>query len=138
MFIIRSFPLFAVLWIAYNLFAFVLGDGDISKTLFSVDLPSTATWNVSIGDIFLLTGIAFLYVEIFKATRTTAGSILDHVLSMIVFVGMLIQFILSAKAGNTTFAALTLMALVDVVAGFTVSIISARRDFGFGGNNPDI
>ena len=57
---------------------------------------------------------------------------------MVVFVGMLIQFILSAKAGNSTFAALTLMALVDVVAGFTVSIISARRDFGFGGNNPDI
>lgn len=138
MFIIRSFPLFAILWAAYNVFAFVLGDGDINKIVFSVALPSTATWNISIGDIFLLIGITFLYIEIFKATRTTTGSILDHVLSMVVFVGMLIQFILSAKAGNTTFAALTLMALVDVVAGFTVSIISARRDFGFGGNNPDI
>ena len=137
MLLLRSFPLFAVLWIAYSLFTLVF-NGDINYSVFSVDLPSTAIWNIKTGDIFVLIGIAFLYFEIFKATRTTAGSILDHSLSMVVFVGMLIQFILSAKSGNSVFAALTLMALVDVVAGFSVTIISARRDFGFGGNNPDI
>lgn len=138
MFVIRSFPLFAVIWIAYCLFAFVLGDGNINQVMFSVTLPSTANWQITAGDLFILIGIVFLYVEIFKATRTTTGSILDHSLSMVVFVGMLIQFILNAKSGNSVFAALTLMALVDVVAGFSVTIISARRDFGFGGNNPDI
>ena len=138
MFLIRSFPLFAVLWVAYNLFAFVFGNGDINIVMFSVSLPSSASWQITSGDLFIFTGIIFLYIEIFKATRTTAGSILDHTLSMLVFIGMLIQFILSAKAGNSVFVALTLMALVDVVAGFTVTIISARRDFGFGGNNPDV
>lgn len=138
MFVIRSFPLFALLWIAYNLLVLLTDTVGVHSTLFSFTLPSATKWHITFGDLFIFMGIIFLYVEIFKATRTTAGSILDHTLSMVVFVGMLLQFILSAKAGNSVFAALTLMALVDVVAGFTVTIISARRDFGFGGNNPDV
>lgn len=138
MFIIRSFPLFAVLWLAYNGLTFFSETGSINNVLFSFTLPSNVLWEISTGDLFIFVGIIFLYIEIFKATRTTAGSILDHTLSMVAFIGMLLQFILGEKTGNSTFAALTLMALVDVVAGFTVTIISARRDFGFGGNNPDV
>lgn len=138
MFVIRSFPLFAILWLAYNILVLFTDIGGVNNTLISYTLPSTTEWQVTFGDLFIFLGIIFLYIEIFKATRTTTGSILDHTLSMVVFVGMLLQFVLSAKAGNSVFAALTLMALVDVVAGFTVTIISARRDFGFGGNNPDV
>jgi len=138
MFIIRSIPLFAILWLAYNALTMFSGEGSIENVLFTIKLPSEVVWDITQGEILVFLGIIFLYVEIFKATRTTAGSILDHTLSMVVFVGMLLQFILSAKAGNSIFAILTLMALVDVVAGFTVTIVSARRDFGFGGNNPDV
>lgn len=138
MFIIRSFPLLAILWIVYNVVVFAGDAGTVDNTLFIFTLPSGAEWQISIGDLLVFSGIIFLYVEIFKATRTTTGSIVDHTLSMVVFVGLLLQFILFAKAANSVFAALTLMALVDVVAGFTVTIISARRDFGFGGNNPDV
>ena len=138
MFIIRSIPLFAILWLIYNALTLFSDVGSINNVLFTLTLPSGIAWAVSKGDILIFMGIIFLYVEIFKATRTTAGSILDHTLSMLVFVGMLLQFILAEKAGNSVFAALTLMALVDVVAGFTVTIVSARRDFGFGGNNPNV
>ena len=138
MFIIRSIPLFAILWAAYNALTLFSDVGSINGTLFSIPLPSDVDWTITNGDLLVFIGIIFLYVEIFKATRTTAGSILDHTLSMVVFVGMLIQFILGQKAGNSTFATLTMMALVDVVAGFTVTIVSARRDFGFGGNNPNV
>lgn len=138
MFIIRSIPLFAFLWAAYNVLTMVSGVAGVDATLFNVKLPSGVDWNITYGDLIIFMGIIFLYVEIFKATRTTAGSILDHTLSMVVFIGMLLQFILGSQTGNSTFAAITLMALVDVVAGFTVTIISARRDFGFGGNNPDV
>ena len=137
MFVIRSIPLFAILWLAYNVLTMFSDVGSIETVLFSATLPSGASWSITRGDILVFIGIIFLYVEIFKATRTTTGSILDHTLSMVVFVGMLLQFILAEKAGNSVFAVLTLMALVDVVAGFTVTIVSARRDFGFGGNNPN-
>jgi len=138
MFVIRSIPLFAILWLAYNALTLFSDTGSIEMVTFSITLPSEVIWEITRGDILVFIGIIFLYVEIFKATRTTAGSILDHTLSMVVFVGMLLQFILSAKAGNSVFAVLTLMSLVDVVAGFTVTIVSARRDFGFGGNNPNV
>ncbi len=138
MFIIRSIPLFAILWLAYNLLTMFSDIGSIDNVLFSVTLPSEVVWEITKGDLLIFIGILFLYVEVFKATRTTAGSILDHTLSMVIFVGMLLQFILAQKAGNSVFAILTLMALVDVVAGFTVTIVSARRDFGFGGNNPNV
>ncbi len=138
MFVIRSIPLFAFLWLAYTLLTLFSEPGSIDSTVFNFTLPSGSDWTVTQGDILIFIGIIFLYVEIFKATRTTAGSIIDHTLSMVVFVGMLLQFILAEKAGNSVFATLTLMALVDVVAGFTVTIVSARRDFGFGGQNPDV
>lgn len=137
MFVIRSIPLLAFLWAAYTLLT-GFSDGGITSTLFSFTLPSGADWQITTGDLLIFLGVIFLYIEIFKATRTTAGSIVDHTLSMVVFIGMLLQFILSPAAGTSVFAALCLMALVDVVAGFTVTIISARRDFGFGGNNPDV
>ncbi len=138
MFIFRSIPLFAFLWAAYYILTMVNGVAIVESTFINTKLPSGVDWGITNGDLFIFTGIIFLYIEIFKATRTTSGSILDHTLSMVVFVGMLLQFILGETTGNSVFAALTLMALVDVVAGFTVTIISARRDFGFGGNNPDV
>ncbi|MFK8067176.1 MAG: hypothetical protein AB8D52_02930 [Gammaproteobacteria bacterium] len=138
MFIFRSIPLFVFLWAAYYVLTMVSGVAAVETILFSKILPSGVEWNITNGDAFIFAGIIFLYIEIFKATRTTSGSILDHTLSMIVFVGMLLHFILGEQTGNSVFAAMTLMALVDVVAGFTVTIISARRDFGFGGNNPDV
>jgi hypothetical protein len=60
--------------------------------------------------------------------------VLDHTLSTVVFVVFLIQFLTMAGCGTSTFFALGLMALLDVIAGFTVSIVAARRDFGV--NNP--
>jgi len=138
MFILRSIPLFAILWVAYNAITMFSEIGSINGTLLTIPLPSGVDWDITRGDLLIFIGIIFLYVEIFKATRTTTGSILDHTLSMVVFVGMLIQFILAEKAGTSVFAILTMMALVDVVAGFTVTIVSARRDFGFGGNNPNV
>jgi hypothetical protein len=40
---------------------------------------------------------------------------------------MLIEFLLVAQAGTSTFFLLTMIALVDVLAGFIVSIRSSQR-----------
>jgi hypothetical protein len=41
----------------------------------------------------------------------------------------LVEFIVAPGAGTATFLLLTLMALLDVIAGFSISIFAARRDF---------
>ena len=71
-----------------------------------------------------------LYLEIFKATRTGHASIIDHVLSLLVFVVALVEFVIAPRFGHQAFLAIVLMMLIDVIAGFTVTISGARRDFG--------
>ena len=100
-------------------------------------LPSGASWSVNAGEMLIIIGVLALYFEMFKATRTTTSSIIDHGISMLIFIVYLIEFLVVADAGNSVFLILMLMALVDVIAGYTVTIVAARRDLGFG-NNPDI
>ena len=74
-----------------------------------------------------------LYLELFKATRTDVSTIIEHDFSLLVFLVFLVQFIVYPPAANSTCVILMLIALLDVVGGFTISISTARRDMAFGG-----
>ena len=129
-----NIPFFAILLIAYNITMFT---GDINpmlaSELFTTHLISGAEWTLRGGDLFIILGIATLYLEIVKSTRTGIASVLDHTFSTLVFVIFLIEFLMVKGCGTSTFFVLMLMSLLDVVSGFTVSIVAARRDFGFAG-----
>jgi hypothetical protein len=56
---------------------------------------------------------------------------MDHLLSMILFVGMLVEFIMVKEAATSTFFILLALSFVDVIAGFSVSIRTAQRDVAF-------
>ena len=49
-------------------------------------------------------------------------------LSTIVLIIYIVQFIVSGIAANSTYFILTVIALFDVVAGFSISIRTATRD----------
>ncbi|MBF0369518.1 MAG: hypothetical protein HQL52_08690 [Magnetococcales bacterium] len=133
--IIRAIPLTAYLLIIYNVIAFAGGSRpgvDLEMTAFSIPLTSGVLFTASVGDLLLMVGMAALYIEIFKATRSSDSSIVDHFLSMLVFVAFLVEFLLVPQAATPTFFILSLMAFLDVVAGFTVTISTSRRDFTMG------
>ncbi|OQW94224.1 MAG: hypothetical protein BWK79_07010 [Beggiatoa sp. IS2] len=94
----------------------------------SATMMSGAAWSATMGDVLIILGVFCLYVELFKATRTTVASIVDHAISLAVFVIFLVEFIIIKGAGTSTFLILGLMSLLDVVAGFTITISTARRD----------
>lgn len=127
----RALPLFIIPLVIYNVLALV---GDINATLaaelFAFDLISGARWVFSVHDAFVVGGVLCLYVEIFKSTRTGIASVMDHTFSTLVFVVYLVEFLVVAGSGSSTFFVLALMSLLDVISGFTVSIVAARRDFG--------
>jgi uncharacterized membrane protein len=60
-------------------------------------------------------------------------SIVDHTLSTFVLVGFLVSWLIFDWAGNSVFLILTVMSFLDVIAGFTITIASARRDLSLGG-----
>ena len=96
-------------------------------------LPSTAVTILTVSDLLILIGVVLLYIETFKATRTSILSIVDHALSLLVFIAFLIEYLVVVAVGNTTFLILTVISLMDVVMGFTVTISTAKRDLTLGG-----
>lgn len=133
--LILSIPLFFYVLIAANI---IMLSGSIDQSminviLFEFDLPSKRRIIVTVSDAFILASVFFLYIETFKATRTSVISIVDHALSLLVFVIFLIEFLVVPRLGNMTFLIMTMAALIDVVMGFTVTISTAKRDFNLGG-----
>ncbi len=124
----RSIPLLLFLVLAYFLIAFVWQES-LQMTIFSIGLPSGAEWGLNLSDLLLAVGLVLLYFEVLKSTETHAASVFDHALSLGLFVVCIIAFLVIPQAGTDTFFLITLMTLLDVVAGFTVTITGARRDF---------
>jgi hypothetical protein len=124
-------PLLVIPLLAYVAFA---GAGaDFSASRFPITLPSAGVWQLTLGDILLAVGLFLLFFEILKATRAGGNSVVDHAFSMIVFVVCLILFLIWDRAATSSFFLLMLMAMIDVIAGFSVTINAARRDYSAGG-----
>ena len=125
----RAFPFLALVVIAYNIF-FVLGATAIGAVVGNVRLPSGAVWSITAGDMLVIAGLALLFVEIVSASSRVV-SVVNHGLSLLVFVICVVEFLLLPQAGTPEFLFITIMTLIDVVAGYTVSIGTARRDFSY-------
>jgi hypothetical protein len=123
----RQTPLIGVLAVVYLLLIAVFQTAD-DKILFNMTLPSGAAWVFHVRDLFLVVGLLLLYLEVLKSTRTGRGQIIEHIVSMLIFIGCLLLFLLVKPTGSTTFLLITVMSAIDVIAGFTVSIVAARRD----------
>ena len=128
-----AFPLILIAVVLYNLLAFGGGAaghdtvGILSQN-FTIHLFSGDGWKITLGDLFVSFALALLFVETVKATRTTHREIVNHALSMLTFVGGLVEFLTLKGFGTSTFFLITAMSLFDVVAGYTISIVAARRD----------
>lgn len=132
--LIQFIPLFGVLliiyWLAVKINYF---PQHLNNVLFSVQLPSQVTWKPTWGDVMVLLGVVTLYIELFKSTRTSEVTIFDHLFSTFVLIFYLTAWLIYPWGGNSVFLILTAMSFLDVIAGFTITISSARRDLSIGG-----
>ncbi|CAN7364453.1 hypothetical protein [Brevundimonas sp. LjRoot202] len=100
--------------------------------LFSIPMVSGSGWNVGTGDLILFLGLILLFFELLKSTSSQKVAIVNHALSMILFVFCLVAFLLFPGFATSTFFLILTMVMLDVLAGFIVTIISARKDLEFG------
>lgn len=123
-------PLLILPFLTYNAVAFFTGmDPAIWGTqLFTVPMVSNAVWALTAGDLMLVFGLGCLFFEMLKSTNSGRSSIVEHMLSTVVFVIFLVEFLLVGFSASSTFFLLMIMALLDVVAGFSISITAAGRD----------
>src|SRR5438046_2524886 len=117
--------------IIYMFFAFgggATGHDDIARLLghgIDIRMFSSDLWHFGFGDLLVLVALMMLFIEIVKSTRTTAREIINHALSMLVFVVAIVCFITLKGFSTSTFFLITVMTLFDVVAGYTISIVAA-------------
>ncbi len=147
---ISNFPWLLVAVIVYNVIAFGLGvdpqippanaDGSIppiltafDQPLFTVPMISPGYWQLKLGDLVIMLTLALLFVELVKATRTSSYSIVDHAMSMVVFIICIVEFLAVKQAATSVFFIIIIVVLIDVIAGFTITIRAAKRDVAFGG-----
>jgi len=119
---VLGFPLLIIPFAIYNIIAFLLPGVAWTTEIAAVQMVSGQPWVLNIEDVLLAFAILLLAVEIMKATRIGIRTIVDHVLSMLLFIAMLVESLLVAKAGTSTFFLLLIISLVDVLDGFIVSM----------------
>jgi hypothetical protein len=99
-----------------------------SAKLIGIPMASHVVWSVSLGDLFLGGSLVVLFVELLKSTSSHQAAIINHSLSMVLFIACLVEFLLFPAFATSTFFLLTLMVLLDVLAGFIVTIVASRRE----------
>ncbi|MFY9894260.1 MAG: hypothetical protein WAK63_09010 [Xanthobacteraceae bacterium] len=124
---VLGFPLLLIPFAIYNMIAFLTPGVAWTAPVAMVHMMSGEDWVLTWEDLLLAFAIFLLWIEIIKWTRIGMRSIMDHVLAMALFVAMLVEFLLVRQAGTSTFFLLMVIALVDVLAGFIVSIRSSQR-----------
>ena len=132
--ILSLFPLFGFFLVGYYVLYLVgIFPEQLNHQVLSVNLPSGQLWEPTLAVMIILLGLIALFIELFKSTRTSSVSILDHILSTFVLVAFMVSWMIFEWAGNSVFLILTIMSFLDVIAGFTITIASARRDLSLGG-----
>jgi hypothetical protein len=144
--IFNVFPLILIPVLTYNIWAFgataAEGDGaDVRRHLLSswngegIPMASGVPWVITFGDVLVPMSLVLLFIELLKSTSTGSAAIFNHALSMLVFIICLVEFLLHPAFATSVFFIIMVMALLDVLAGVVVTIISARRDVEFAGQH---
>lgn len=96
----------------------------------AIPMASDALWHITPGHALIALTVLFLFFELIKSTGTGRAAIMNHAFSMILFIVCLVEFLMFQAFATSVFFLIMMMCLLDVMAGFIVTIVSARRDFG--------
>lgn len=129
-----AIPLLSLPVIAYGVLSLTLGGG-----LMSPDAPSQlaaplarfatqggGSWPISSSDILLAVALMVAFLDLLKGAADRRVAIANHALSISLFVVCLAAMLLSPAFAGSTFFLMTLMVLLDLVAGFIVAIAPAQ------------
>ena len=123
-----GFPLLLIPFAIYNIIAFLMPGVSWTGALTTVHMISGGDWSMSVGDILITLAILLLFGEVMKSTRIGIRTVVDHALSLVLFLGIMVEFLLVQQAATATFFLLLVISFVDVLGGFAVTLRSAQRD----------
>lgn len=132
------FPLMIIPVIIYNVLA--LGGSAFSTVaavrerldtdFMSIHMVSGVPWDITPGHALITFSLVMLFFELLKSTGTGGAAVMNHAFSMVLFIVCIVEFLMFPAFATSVFFLVMLMSLLDVMAGFMVTIAAARRDFG--------
>jgi hypothetical protein len=135
-----NIPWLLIAVIVYNILAFTLGvpagaSSAFEREVATIPLMSGAEWSLQLGDLLIAFALVLLLAELVAAPPPGGHSIVDHGLSIIVFIVCVLEFLTVPRAGTSIFFIITVIALLDVAAGFakalkTPAIVKAKAKNG--------
>jgi hypothetical protein len=123
-----GFPLLLVPFAIYNIVVFLMPGVTWSGVVSDMRMVSNAEWTMTASDLLIALAILLLFGEMMKATRIGIRTVVDHGLSLILFLGMVVEFVLVPQASTSTFFLLLVLSFVDVLGGFAITLRTAQRD----------
>jgi hypothetical protein len=132
---LTAFPALALPVALYALGAFLVGGSRFADTLATAAIsppsPSGIAWALTWGELLVLVGLIALFADLLKSTSTGRAAVVNHVLSVGLLIICLMLFLLAPGFVTSTFFLLMVMIVLDAIAGFMITTISARRDVAF-------
>ncbi|HEY5288657.1 MAG TPA: hypothetical protein VIJ59_01360 [Caulobacteraceae bacterium] len=128
-------PLLVLPVVAYNMLVAMLGgfgstavNAGLIAPLFETRTVSGGAWPVSLSDLLLAAALVVMFVELIKSTHDRRVALVNHALSIALFVICLAEMLLFAGFATSTFFLVTLMVLLDVLAGFILGVATRRPE----------
>jgi len=123
-----NFPLMLVPFAVYNFFIIGAELNPWEDLALRVDMISGASFSMTMGEALIVLSLGLLFIEILKAARTGVSTRADNLLSTLVLVFYLVEFLLVQRAASSTFFILMVVTLLDVVVGYSLSTRNASRN----------
>lgn len=127
-----AIPLLSFPVAAYVFFVFVWDAGGagaatqavhsrLTDPLFTLGGAAGNGWPISVADLLVAAALVVMFVELLKAPPGRAVAAANHALTILLFIMCLAALLLVPQFSTSTFLLITLMILLDVVAGFILT-----------------
>lgn len=130
---LSAIPLLVIPVAIYALLTLVVGHGPLdgqahvamTRALIAFPTAGGGLWTVSASDLLLAAGLVIAFLDLLKGAKDRRTAVINHALSIALFVLCLLALALAPAFACSTFFLLTLMVLLDLVAGFIVATAPA-------------
>ena len=132
---LRFFPLMGLVLLIYNLVAWMNKDPNLSiwnKTFTTITMSPGSVVTITNSIAFITFALIILFFELIKSTTASNSAMIEQLFSMLIFIGFLLQFLLTPYAAESTFFVLMVISLVETLAGFVILVKVSRRDVKIG------
>ncbi len=127
------FPLLLLPMLYFNFMAiFVYGMDTVAvntwlaSPAFQLTMFSGAVWSMTQADVIIAAGMGLLFIEVLKSIGSPMLSLVNHGIAVMTLLIYVVQFISFPAFTVSTFFLLALMQLIDVIAGYTITIVASR------------